>query len=332
MDEGADRQPPKVFVSYSWDPTEHSAWVLRLATRLRADGIDVTLDQWDVKLGDDVAYFMEKAAKVDYRVLAIVSTAYVTKTNEPAGGAGYEKRLITQAIMKDLTSDRLVPVMRENPDGELPAFMGTPWFSDMRNDDEFELKYIELLGALHRVPGKPKPPLGTNPFESTADDAAIAVRHSTARYVAPALEGTVTFDYSNNNGRQVIGAGDRQFTLDFGECGAGSIYLLKDPEDIRTVALAPGVTDVAGVGDASTYDGSSRHRTVQVGDAGVLRNDKGYWAAVFVDNVDTRASSPTGEPSITFRFFVTGTPNSQFPTDATPPDVVQEGPAAGAQL
>lgn len=213
VDSAANRVPPKVFVSYSWDTTEHSAWVLKLATRLRADGVDVTLDQWDVTLGDDVAYFMEKAANVDYRVLAIVSTTYVTKTNEPAGGAGYEKRLITHAIMKDLTSDRLVPALRENPDGELPAFMGTPWFSDMRNDDEFEVRYFELLGALHRVPGKPKPPLGPNPFQSSADDVAIAVRHSPARYVAPALEGTVTFDYSNNNGRHVIGAGDRQFTL-----------------------------------------------------------------------------------------------------------------------
>ncbi len=112
----------------------------------------------------------------------------------------------------------------------------------------------------------------------------------------------MTFDYSNNSGRYVIGAGDRTFTLAFGESGRGSIYLYNDPKDIRTVALAPGVMDVAGIGDA-----------------GVLCNDKGYWAAVFIDNVDTRASSPSGQPSITFRFFVTGTPNPWFPTDAAPP-------------
>jgi hypothetical protein len=315
VDNGTDQQPPKVFVSYSWDTPEHSNWVLRLATRLLGDGIDITLDQWDLKIGDDVAYFMEKAAKIDYRVLAIVSTAYVTKTNEPAGGAGYEKRLLTKVIMKDLASDRLVPILRENPDGELPDFMGTPWFCDMRNDDEYEKKYFELLSALHRKPGKPKPPLGPNPFEAGADDVAIAVRHSPARYVEPALQGTVTFDYSNNNGQYVIGAGDRKFTLRFGSAGTGRIHLYNDPKDIQTVALAAGIAEVAGIGDASIYDGSSRHRVLRVGDAGVLRNDKDYWAAVFVDNVDHRSSS---EPSITFRFSVTSTPNPQFPTEATP--------------
>jgi hypothetical protein len=37
---------PTFFISYSWDTEEHKAWVREFAARLRADGIDVTLDQW----------------------------------------------------------------------------------------------------------------------------------------------------------------------------------------------------------------------------------------------------------------------------------------------
>ena len=39
--------PPKVFVSYSHDTVEHQERVLGLADRLRADGIDAEIDQYN---------------------------------------------------------------------------------------------------------------------------------------------------------------------------------------------------------------------------------------------------------------------------------------------
>lgn len=35
---------PRVFISYSHDSVEHKAFVLQLANRLRADGLDCQLD------------------------------------------------------------------------------------------------------------------------------------------------------------------------------------------------------------------------------------------------------------------------------------------------
>ena len=46
--------PPRVFVSYSHDTEPHKDWVLQLATRLVANGVDVILDQWDLTLGGDL--------------------------------------------------------------------------------------------------------------------------------------------------------------------------------------------------------------------------------------------------------------------------------------
>ncbi|MGX2954498.1 toll/interleukin-1 receptor domain-containing protein [Shewanella sp. JL219SE-S6] len=39
---------PRCFISYSHDNENHKEWVLNLATRLVKNGVDVTLDQWDL--------------------------------------------------------------------------------------------------------------------------------------------------------------------------------------------------------------------------------------------------------------------------------------------
>ena len=46
-----------VFVSYSHDDKNHSNWVLQLTTRLRSNGVDVILDKWTLRLGQDVGAF-----------------------------------------------------------------------------------------------------------------------------------------------------------------------------------------------------------------------------------------------------------------------------------
>lgn len=53
----------KVFISYSWDDDSHKEWVRNLATRLRKDGVDVTLDQWHIVPGDQIPSFMEQAVR-----------------------------------------------------------------------------------------------------------------------------------------------------------------------------------------------------------------------------------------------------------------------------
>jgi hypothetical protein len=49
----------KLFISYSWSSEEHQAWVLRLTTQLRESGVEVILDKWDLKEGNDAHAFME---------------------------------------------------------------------------------------------------------------------------------------------------------------------------------------------------------------------------------------------------------------------------------
>ena len=46
-------QPVHVFISYSWDSEDHKDWVRELADCLASNGIDITLDQYDLQIGQD---------------------------------------------------------------------------------------------------------------------------------------------------------------------------------------------------------------------------------------------------------------------------------------
>lgn len=58
---------PKVFISYSWEDDAHKEWVRSLTDTLLDNGIDATLDQYDLSLGDRLPQFMEQSVtNADY--------------------------------------------------------------------------------------------------------------------------------------------------------------------------------------------------------------------------------------------------------------------------
>ncbi len=60
MSDQAPKRAPRVFVSYSWSSSDHERQILEWAERLRSnDGVDVVLDKWDLKEGNDKHAFME---------------------------------------------------------------------------------------------------------------------------------------------------------------------------------------------------------------------------------------------------------------------------------
>lgn len=155
---------PKAFVSYSHDSQEHKKWVLDLATRLRNNGVDATLDQWDLKPGDDLPQFMERGVVSADRVLMICTQSYVEKANSGAGGVGYEKMIVTADLLKTIDSNKVVPLIRQNGSRNLPAFLNSKMFLDFSRPDQFEFSFDELIRTLHNAPLYAKPPVADNPF------------------------------------------------------------------------------------------------------------------------------------------------------------------------
>ena len=158
-------EPPKIFISYSHDSAEHRRWVSELGAKLRHNGIDAILDQWDLGPGDDVTQFMERGIIDSDRVLVICTDSYVSKANTGEGGVGYERMIVNAQLIQDLGTDKFIPVIRQASGQEkTPTFLGTRVYIDFRNDSQFESEFDKLIHELHRVPVAEKPPLGKSPF------------------------------------------------------------------------------------------------------------------------------------------------------------------------
>ncbi|HGH3376049.1 TPA: toll/interleukin-1 receptor domain-containing protein [Enterobacter ludwigii] len=155
---------PKVFVSYSHDSQEHKKWVLDLATRLRNNGVDAILDQWDLKPGGDLTHFMERGLSSADRVLMICTEKYVEKANSGAGGVGYEKMIVTADLLKAIDSEKIIPLIRQSGSRDVPTFLRTKLHLDFSLPDQYEFSFDELIRTLHNAPLYEKPPISNNPF------------------------------------------------------------------------------------------------------------------------------------------------------------------------
>ena len=155
---------PKVFISYSHDSTEHKSWVLDLATRLRSSGVDAVIDQWDLRPGDDLAHFMETQLTAAERVVMVCTDKYVQKANAGIGGVGYEKMIVTAALLARIDSNKVIPIIRQVAGASLPTFLRTKLYLDFSRHDQFEFSFDELVRTLHNAPLYEKPPITTSPF------------------------------------------------------------------------------------------------------------------------------------------------------------------------
>ena len=162
-------------------------------------------------------------------MLAICTLPYTIKANAGDGGVGYEKMILTAQVMKDVTANRIIPIIRMNDSAQVPIFLTSRVYIDFRDDLAYEAKYGELLREIHGEKIKPRPALGNNPFLSTPELIAPVISFGPERYVSPAMSGLVTFDYSNNNGRYVLGAGDMAFETAWSAGGNTAIYAYNDP-------------------------------------------------------------------------------------------------------
>jgi formylglycine-generating enzyme required for sulfatase activity len=158
-----------VFLSYSHDSDAHKDWVRQLAARLRRGGVEVTLDQWQLRLGGDVVRFMDLGIREADRVLMVCTANYVAKAEERKGGAGYEGMIVTGHVARNTDTIKFVPIVRDNAAEPLiPAFLGQRLWVDFRDDGRFEQRLEDLLRELHGVPLHQPPPLGPNPFAGPA--------------------------------------------------------------------------------------------------------------------------------------------------------------------
>jgi hypothetical protein len=154
---------PTAFISYAWENGEHCGWVREFAARLRRDGIDAKIDQWETALGDQLPAFMEGAIANNDFVLIICTPKYRLRSDQRKGGVGYEGDIMSAEVFSKKNHRKFIPLLRSGDwDESAPSWLRGKRYADFRGDPPVEREYESLLSTLHgRV--QTAPPLGPAP-------------------------------------------------------------------------------------------------------------------------------------------------------------------------
>ncbi len=157
-----------VFISYSHDSTEHSARVLELANALLSMGVDVELDQFEVRPKQGWPRWCEEQLRPENAkyVLVICTPNYRNRVEnrvaaDEGRGVFWEGGVIYQYLYDDKGNTRFIPVLLggASEDGVPLSLKGHARYRleafDL-SDPEFEGLYRELTGqpsVVKRIPG-----------------------------------------------------------------------------------------------------------------------------------------------------------------------------------
>lgn len=193
--EGSQEHPiPKIFVSYSWTDEEHEEWVVDLATRLVEDShVEVILDKWDLKEGQDTFSFMESMVNdpTISKVLVICDKGYTIKANNRKGGVGTESQIITPKVYGDIKQEKFIPIVAQrdsNGNHFIPTYMETRKYIDLSTD--FEKGYLQLERTIHGKPAHRKPTIGKMPEHLIKEDMPRHLTNSIIKKMAYISEKT----------------------------------------------------------------------------------------------------------------------------------------------
>ncbi|MGY0208546.1 TIR domain-containing protein [Bacillus subtilis] len=82
-------------------------------TSTPGSGIDVILDRYELKIGNETHSLMERSIEIADKILVVCDNLYRTKANERKGGAGIETMLLTKQVYQDDKQTKVIPVVVE---------------------------------------------------------------------------------------------------------------------------------------------------------------------------------------------------------------------------
>lgn len=177
--------PPTVFISYSHDSPEHAERVLTLADRLRQEGVDAVLDQYQPHPPEGWPRWMDQHLRAADFVLLVCTETYFRRVmlQEPPGtglGVKWEGSLIFNHLYQAETiNSRFIPVLFEGGRAEhIPTPLQGVTFYRLDTPQGYEALYRRLteqpavtkpaLGKLRPLPPRQRQPDYLGPKISTA--------------------------------------------------------------------------------------------------------------------------------------------------------------------
>jgi pyrimidine deaminase RibD-like protein len=128
----------------------------------------------------------------------------------------------------------------------------------------------------------------------------------------PDLNGTASFNYSNNNGIYIIGNNEFIFETKWTKASDKSIHIYNDPPTIKSVAIADGFNEINTIKDGSIYDASSRTRTPQINEVIILENNNGFFAAIKITSIQDKTRPGNNRDELSFEYVILPDKTSDF--------------------
>ncbi|MFB3787184.1 MAG: SEFIR domain-containing protein [bacterium] len=159
---------PKAFISYSWSSQEHQDKIRGWAERLISDGIEVVLDLYDLKEGQDKYVFMERMVTDESvtHVLVFSDKKYAEKADSRKSGVGTESQIISKEVYDQVSQTKFIPIICESmKDGSpyLPTFLKNRKWINFSSLELVNENWEILIRTLYGKPIHEKPRLGNPP-------------------------------------------------------------------------------------------------------------------------------------------------------------------------
>jgi hypothetical protein len=178
----------KVFISYSYDSYEHKDRVLDLSDRLRNDGIDSCIDQYEDSPSEGWPWWMINQIESANFVLVVCTENYERRfrgKEEMGKGLGvrWEGAIITQQIYdSEVHNTTFIPVLFSPNDlVYIPVILRSTTYYELYTDEGYETLYRRLTGqrytqkpALGQI--RPMPP---RERKQSTSDTVLSTSHST---------------------------------------------------------------------------------------------------------------------------------------------------------
>jgi hypothetical protein len=181
---------PKIFLSHASEDKDR--FVVDFARQLRENGVDVWLDQWEMKPGDSlVDKIFEEGLKEARAVIIVLSTTSVQKP-------WVREELNASVVNRISRGTKLIPVVIDECD--VPESLRSTVWQKVDSLDDYSQSLQRILAAIFDVSDKPaigKPPArfsGAEPLISGLTRVDDLVLREIARLQIEENNGLVMFD------------------------------------------------------------------------------------------------------------------------------------------
>lgn len=139
-----------VFISYSHTPISNKERTKKLADKLILCGLDVTLDKYDLCLGNDIDQFIQDISIDDLysHILVICNADYYMKSKKIDTGVGKETHEISRIYNQDPYQSKILPVLMDVDSSEVKFpdyFLEGVYYVDLRKDESLESENMQSL-------------------------------------------------------------------------------------------------------------------------------------------------------------------------------------------